>query len=53
MPWYIWVLVLDLAASALWKVWKVGEYRQPITGSDAVIGLVITALYVWAIVTSV
>lgn len=32
MAWYVWVIIIDLGISALWKVGKVGEYREPISG---------------------
>jgi len=54
MPWYVWLLVLDLAFGAVWKVATVGRPRDPITPTDAAVAVVVTTAYlvpflIWAL----
>jgi hypothetical protein len=50
MPWYAWALAGDLALSALWKVAIIGQPRKAISSIEAMATVVISGLYVWAVV---
>lgn len=50
MPWYAWVMVAMYALSTCLRIGSIGQPRVPVTPGDAVMGVIVAALFVWGIV---
>lgn len=51
MPWQAWTLVVLYAYSALSMVARVGKPRKPIAPEEAACGVILAAVFIWAIVS--